>query len=96
MSQPAQAVPDAAFGCCWLPSPRSRSDAAHAAPHADPTGKADADRVKVLAAYQALGAGPVASLTVEQARTQPMPGMAAMQVQKRLTGSAAKQPVAKV
>lgn len=69
---------------------------AHAAPPADPTGKADTDMIKVLAAYQALGAKPVASLTVEQARTQPTPGQAAMVVQQTLTGSAARQPVAKV
>lgn len=46
--------------------------AAHAAPSpADPTGMADSDMLRVLTAYQKLGARPVASLTVAQARAQP-------------------------
>lgn len=43
--------------------------AAHAAPSpADPTGMADSDMLRLLTAYQKLGARPVASLTVAQAR----------------------------
>lgn len=65
-------------------------------PPADPTGMADTDMLRVLTAYQASGAKPVAALTVEQARMQPTPGMAAMAVQQQLKGSADPQPVAKV
>lgn len=65
-------------------------------PPADPTGKADIYMVRVLAAYQKLGAMPVATLTVEQARTQPTPGQAAMAVQQQTQGNSDKLPVAKV
>ena len=61
----------------------------------DPTGRASADMVRVLAALQASGAKPVATLTVEQAREQPTPGDAAASVAQQ-AGVAAKQAVAKV
>ena len=48
---------------------------------ADPTGMASLDMTRVLAEYLALGAKPVSELTVDQARTQPTPGDAAMAVQ---------------
>lgn len=44
----------------------------------DPTGRADADMRRVLAAFQASGAKPIAGLTVEQARAQLTPGDAAV------------------
>lgn len=69
---------------------------ATAPPPADPTGKADTDMVRVLAAYQKLGAMPVAALSVEQARLQPTPGRAAMAVQQQTQGNSDKLPVAKV
>lgn len=72
------------------------SSLAFSAPPADPTGMADSDMVRVLAAYQKLGAKPVASLTVEQARTQPTPGQAAMAVQQQVKGNADPVPVARV
>ncbi|NPD68035.1 alpha/beta hydrolase [Lichenicola cladoniae] len=65
-------------------------------PPADLTGKADTDMVRVLAAYQKLGAMRVATLTVEQARMQPTPGQAAMAVQQQTQGNLDKLPVAKV
>lgn len=61
----------------------------------DPTGRADAEMVRVLTAFQASGAKPIASLTVPQARAQPTPGDAAATV-ARQAGAPAKQPVAKV
>jgi acetyl esterase len=67
-----------------------------ALPSADPTGMASPDMAKVLAEYQALGAKPVTSLTVAQARAQPTPGDAAAAVQKDLTGSDALIAVADV
>ena len=66
-----------------------------AAPSPDPTGRADADMLRVLAAYQASGAKPVSALTVEQARAQPTPGDAAAAVARQM-GVAPKQEVARV
>ena len=63
---------------------------------ADPTGMASLDMTRVLAEYLALGAKPVSELTVDQARTQPTPGDAAMAVQKTMTGSDAPLTVADV
>ena len=62
---------------------------------ADPTGRANADMVRVLTALQAGGAKPVATLTVEQARMQPTPGDAATTVAVSM-GMPAKMPVARV
>lgn len=61
----------------------------------DPTGRADADMLRVLAAFQASGAKPVPKLTVEQARSQPTPGDAAATVAQGM-GMPGKPPVAKV
>ena len=61
----------------------------------DPTGLASADMVRVLTAYQASGAKPVAKLSVERARVQPTPGDAAVAMAQQM-GLPAKQPVAKV
>lgn len=61
----------------------------------DPTGRADADMLRVLTAFQASGAKPITGLTVEQARSQPTPGDAAATVAQQM-GVPAKQPVAKV
>ena len=61
----------------------------------DPTGKADADMLRVLTALQASGAKPVALLTVEQARAQPTPGDAATTVAVSM-GMPARMPVARV
>jgi acetyl esterase len=61
----------------------------------DPTGRADTDILRVLTAFQASGAKPVAKLTVEQARSQPTPGDAAMTVAQQM-GAPGKLPVAKV
>ena len=61
----------------------------------DPTGRADADMLRVLTAYQASGAKPVYALTVEQARMQPTPGDAAATVATQ-TGAPAKLVVAEV
>ena len=52
--------------------------------------------VRVLTAYQQLGAKPVTELTVAEARTQPTPGQAATAVQQQMTGSGAPTPIAKV
>ena len=51
---------------------------------ADPTGRADADMLRVLAAYQKLGAKPVATLSVAQARAQPGIDQAAAAVATQL------------
>ena len=61
----------------------------------DPTGQADADMVRVLTAFQASGAKPVPTLTVEQARAQPTPGDAATTVAVSM-GAPAKMPLARV
>jgi len=61
----------------------------------DPTGRANAEMTRVLAAYQASGAKPVNTLTVEQARMQPTPGDAAAMVAQQM-GVAAKLPIAQV
>ncbi len=61
----------------------------------DPTGRADADMLRVLTAYQASGAKPVQMLTVEQARAQPTPGDAATTIAVSM-GLPAKMPVASV
>ena len=61
----------------------------------DPTGRADADMLRVLTAFQASGAKPVPTLTVEQARAQPTPGDAATTVAVSM-GLPAKMPVARV
>ena len=61
----------------------------------DPTGRADAEMARVLAAYQASGAKPVYTLSAPQARLQPTPGDAAGTVAQQM-GMPAKQPVAKV
>lgn len=61
----------------------------------DPTGRADADMLRVLAAYRSSGAKPVAGLSVAQARAQPTPGDAAAVVAQQ-AGRPVKQPVAKV
>ncbi len=61
----------------------------------DPTGRANADMLRVLTAYQASGAKPVATLEVDQARTQPTPGDAATKVAVSM-GMPAKLPVARV
>lgn len=61
----------------------------------DPTGRADADMLRVLTAFQASGAKPVPTLTVDQARTQPTPGDAATAVAVSM-GMPAKMPVARV
>jgi acetyl esterase len=61
----------------------------------DPTGRADADMQRVLAAYQASGAKPVHTRSVAEARAQPTPGDAAANVAQQM-GMPAKQPVAKV
>ncbi len=66
-----------------------------AAPPADPTGRADADMLRVLTALQASGAKPVSTLDVVQARAQPTPGDAAAAVARQM-GVAARQEVAKV
>ena len=65
-------------------------------PPADPTSKADTDMVRVLTVYRKLGALPLATLTVEQARMQPTPGRAAMAVQQQTQGNSNKLLVAKV
>ncbi len=64
-------------------------------PPPDPTGRANADMLRVLTAFQATGAQPIDTLTVEQARRQPTPGDAAGIVAQRM-GANAKQAVAKV
>ncbi len=61
----------------------------------DPTGRADADMLRVLTAFQASGAKPVQTLTVDQARTQPTPGDAATTVAVSM-GLPAKMPVTRV
>jgi len=61
----------------------------------DPTGRANADMTRVLAAYQASGAKPVNTLTVRQARAQATPGDAAATVAQQM-GVAAKLPIAQV
>ena len=61
----------------------------------DPTGRANADMVRVLTAFQASGAKPVQTLTVEQARAQPTPGDAATTVAVQM-GLPAKMPLARV
>ncbi len=61
----------------------------------DPTGRADADMLRVLTAYQASSAKPVRSLSVAEARAQPTPGDAAAAVAAQM-GIPAKQPVARV
>jgi acetyl esterase/lipase len=61
----------------------------------DPTGRANADMLRVLTAYQASGAKPVATLSVEQARAQPTPGDAATAVAVQ-RGLPAKMPLAQV
>ncbi len=61
----------------------------------DPTGRANADMLRVLTAFQASGAKPVQTLTVEQARAQPTPGDAATTVAVQM-GLPAKMPVARV
>ena len=61
----------------------------------DPTGRADPDMLRVLTAFQASGAKPVATLGVEAARAQPTLGDAAATVAKQM-GLPAKQPVSKV
>ena len=61
----------------------------------DPTGRADADMLRVLTALQASGAKPIPKLTVEQARSQPTPGDAAVTVAQGM-GMPGKLPVAKV
>ena len=68
-----------------------------AAPPADPdpTGLADADMLKVLTAYQAFGAKPVAGLSVDKARAQPTAGDAANTVAQQM-GLSAKMPLARV
>ncbi len=66
-----------------------------APPSPDPTGRADADMLRVLTALQASGAKPVSTLTVEQARAQPTPGDAATAVAVSM-GQPAKMPVARV
>ena len=64
-------------------------------PVPDPTGRADADMLRVLTAFQKSGAKPIANLTVEQARTQPTPGDAAAAVAQQ-AGVPPKLPVAKI
>lgn len=66
-----------------------------APPSPDPTGRADADMLRVLTALQASGAKPVSTLDVAQARAQPTLGDAAAAVARQM-GVAAKQDVAKV
>lgn len=61
----------------------------------DPTGRADADMLRVLTAYQASGAKPVVMLSVEQARAQPTPGDAATAVAVQM-GMPAQMPIASV
>ena len=61
----------------------------------DPTGRANADMLRVLTAFQASGAKPVYTLRVDQARTQPTPGDAATTVAVSM-GMPAKMPVARV
>jgi len=61
----------------------------------DPTGRADADMLRVLTAFQASGAQPIAKLSVEQARAQPTPGDAAMTVAQQI-GVPGKLAIAKV
>lgn len=61
----------------------------------DPTGRADAEMLRVLTALQQSGAKPVATLTVAQARAQPTPGDAATSVAVAM-GMPAKMPLAKV
>ena len=61
----------------------------------DPTGRADADMLRVLTAFQASGAKPVYALSVDQARKQPTPGDAATTVAVSM-GMPAKIPVARV
>ena len=61
----------------------------------DPTGRADRDMLKVLTAFQASGAKPIQTLTVEQARAQPTPGDAAATVAVSMS-QPAKLPVARV
>jgi acetyl esterase len=51
--------------------------------------------LRVLTAFQASGAKPIPTLTVEQARAQPTQGDAAATVAQQM-GVPAKQPVAKV
>ncbi len=83
-SSAAAAVSIAALAGCQM-----------APPSPDPTGRADADMLRVLTAYQASGAKPVSTLDVAQARLQPTPGDAAAAVARQM-GVAAKQDVAKV
>ncbi len=61
----------------------------------DPTGRADADMLRVLTAFQASGAKPVPTLTVEQARAQPTPGDAATTIAVSM-GLPARMPIARV
>ncbi len=61
----------------------------------DPTGRADADMLRVLTAFQASGAKPVNTLSVAQARAQPTPGDAATTVAVSM-GLPAKVPVKRV
>lgn len=60
-------------------------------PH--PSGPADADMLRVLTALQASKAEPAQTLTIEQARAQPMPGDAATTIAVS-TGLLARMPVA--
>ena len=61
----------------------------------DPTGRADADMLRVLTAFQKSGAQPIPNLTVAQARSQPTPGDAAAAVAQSM-GMPAKMPLASV
>ena len=61
----------------------------------DPTGRANADMLRVLTTYQATGAKPVYTLNVSQARAQPTPGDAATAVAVSM-GMPAKMPLARV
>ena len=61
----------------------------------DPTGRADADMLRVLTAFQASGAKPIANLSVEQARAQPTPGDAATTVAQSMNAQP-KPSVARV
>jgi acetyl esterase len=64
-------------------------------PPPDPTGRANADMLRVLTAFQQTGARPVSTLPVDQARSQPTIGDAAAIVAQQI-GVNAKQAVAKV
>ena len=64
-------------------------------PVPDPTGRADADMLRVLTAFQKSGAQPIPDLTVAQARSQPTPGDAAAAVGQAM-GMPAKMPLASV